>query len=108
MRLHSQKLTWQWKTTSFNRKYMFEWLPFHCYVSYIEVFVFSIYLHKSCGTYSPSLVKAESHIRSMYGIGVRTVVLLFFDFRALRDLGSLPIHECMALPFVSVSIGIPP
>ncbi len=29
----SSKLTWQWKITIFNRKYIFKWWIFHCHVS---------------------------------------------------------------------------
>ena len=34
--LPSGKLTWQWKTTIFNRRYIFTWWIFHCYVSLPE------------------------------------------------------------------------
>ena len=29
-----RKLTWQWKITRFNRRYIFKWLSFHCHVSF--------------------------------------------------------------------------
>ena len=32
----SGKLTWQWKTTIFNRRYIFKWLISHCYGSLPE------------------------------------------------------------------------
>ncbi len=32
----SSKLTWQWKSTFSNRKYIFKWWMFHCYVSLLE------------------------------------------------------------------------
>ena len=32
----SGKLTWQWNITIFNRKYIFKWSIFHCYVSLPE------------------------------------------------------------------------
>ena len=34
--LPSGKLTWQWKSTFSNRKYIFKWWIFHCYVSLLE------------------------------------------------------------------------
>ena len=34
--LPSGKLTWQWKTTIFNRRYIFKWWISHCYVSLPE------------------------------------------------------------------------
>ena len=34
--LPSGKLTWQWKSTFSNRKYIFKWWIFHCYVSFLE------------------------------------------------------------------------
>ena len=39
IRIHgipSGKLTWQWKITMFNRKYIFKGSLFHCYVSLPE------------------------------------------------------------------------
>ena len=36
MPLPSGKLTWQWNITIFNRKYIFKWSIFHCYVSLPE------------------------------------------------------------------------
>ena len=35
-RLPSSKLTWQWKITTFNREYIFNWSIFHCHVSLPE------------------------------------------------------------------------
>ena len=32
--LHPGKLTWQWKITIFNRRYIFKWLFFHCHLSF--------------------------------------------------------------------------
>ncbi len=32
--LHPWKLTWQWKITMFNRRYIFKWLFFCCHVSF--------------------------------------------------------------------------
>ena len=32
--VHSRKLTWQWKITILNRRYIFKWLFFHCHVSF--------------------------------------------------------------------------
>ena len=34
--LPSGKLAWQWKSTFSNRKYIFKWWIFHCYVSFLE------------------------------------------------------------------------
>ena len=34
--LHPWKLTWHWKITIFNRKYIFKWWIFHCHVSFRE------------------------------------------------------------------------
>ena len=32
--IHPRKLTWHWKRTMFNRRYIFQWLLFHCHVSF--------------------------------------------------------------------------
>ena len=36
--LHPWKLTWHWKITIFNRKYIFKWWIFHCHVRFRKVF----------------------------------------------------------------------
>ena len=36
----SGKLTYQWKTTNFNRRYVFEWWISHCYISLPECILF--------------------------------------------------------------------
>ena len=36
LRLHSGKLTWQWKITMFNREYIFKRSTFHCHLSLPE------------------------------------------------------------------------
>ena len=41
--LPSSKLTWQWKFTFSNRKYIFKWWIFHCYVSLPEGIFFFVY-----------------------------------------------------------------
>lgn len=38
--LPSGKLTYQWKTTNFNRRYVFEWWISHCYISLPECILF--------------------------------------------------------------------
>ena len=40
--LHPRKLTWHWKITIFNRKYIFKWWSFHCHVSLPEGRCFSL------------------------------------------------------------------
>ena len=37
--LHPWKLTWHWKITIFNRKYIFKWRIFHCHVGFRGVHV---------------------------------------------------------------------
>ena len=47
--LHPWKLTWQWKNTIFNRRYIFKQLFFHCHVSFRECTTY-----KSQDTHSPT------------------------------------------------------
>ena len=44
--LPSSKLTWQWKFTFSNRKYIFKWWVFHWYVSLPDCNRFGIYVFK--------------------------------------------------------------
>ena len=41
-RVHSGKLTWQWKITIFNKEYIFNWSIFHCHISLPEGTLFDM------------------------------------------------------------------
>ena len=50
----SLKLTWHWKFTFSNRKYIFKWWIFHCYVSLLEGIFFDFHFYLSLGIQSYS------------------------------------------------------
>ena len=59
--LHPWKLTWHWKITIFNRKYIFKWWIFQCHVSFWECIpCYSILLDRRCSYCSSCLMVQKS------------------------------------------------
>jgi len=54
----SLKLTWHWNFTFSNRKYIFKWWIFHCYVSLLEgiFFDFQVYLFLGIQSHSQMMI----------------------------------------------------
>ena len=60
-----RKLTWQWKIAILNRKYIFKWWMFHCYVRFRWGIIYAFTLGGGFPTFSLPLANSSEDLMSM-------------------------------------------